>query len=109
MIKKMSKEKNPVINIPDPEASIKFNSYANGEDWNGFMQAVEASNLADKRIIMNVVNSQSDVAKREQEIRNMAIVYKEIEDDILPPLRRVEIKVNCLEPKKTAEKYQILH
>ncbi len=33
----MAKEKNPVINIPDPEASIKFNSYANGEDWHGFM------------------------------------------------------------------------
>ena len=101
MFKKMAKEKNPVINIPDPEASIKFNSYANGEDWNGFMQAVEASNIGDKRIIMNVVNSQSDVSKREQEIRNMALVYKEIEDDILPPLRRVEIKVNCFEPKKT--------
>ncbi len=101
MFKKMAKGKNPVINIPDPEATIKFNSYANGEDWNGFMQAVEGSNLADKRIIMNVVNSQSDVSKREQEIRNMAIVYKEIEDDILPPLRRVEIKVNCFEPKKT--------
>ncbi|MFH1119542.1 MAG: outer membrane beta-barrel protein [Bacteroidota bacterium] len=103
MFKKMAKEKNPVINIPDPEASVKFNSYANGEDWNGFMQAVEASDIGDKRIIMNVVNSQSDVTKREQEIRNMAIVYKEIEEDILPPLRRVEIKVNCFEPKKTAE------
>ncbi|MDD3744245.1 MAG: hypothetical protein PHX54_11530, partial [Lentimicrobiaceae bacterium] len=51
----------------------------------------------------NVVNSQSDVAKREQEIRNMSLVYKEIEDEILPPLRRVEIKVNCFEPKKTDE------
>ncbi len=103
MFKKMAKEKNPVISIPDPEASIKFNSYANGEDWNGFMQAVEASNIGDKRIIMNVVNSQSDVAKREQEIRNMSVVYKEIEDEILPPLRRVEIKVNCFEPKKSDE------
>ncbi|MBK6963858.1 MAG: outer membrane beta-barrel protein [Bacteroidales bacterium] len=108
MFKKMAKEKNPVINIPDPEASIKFNSYANGEDWNGFMQAVEGSNIADKRIIMNVVNSQSDVAKREQEIRNMSVVYKEIEDEILPPLRRVEIKVNCFEPKKTDEQIATL-
>lgn len=101
MFKKMAKEKNVVINIPKPEDSLHFNTYANGEDWNGFMQAVEASNIPDKRIIMNVVNSQSDVTKREQEIRNMAVVYKEIEDEILPPLRRVEIKVNCFEPKKT--------
>ncbi|MGE5317222.1 MAG: outer membrane beta-barrel protein, partial [Chloroflexota bacterium] len=103
MFKKMAKEKNVVINIPKPDDSLKFNTYANGEDWNGFMQAVEASNIPDKRIIMNVVNSQSDVTKREQEIRNMSVVYKEIEDEILPPLRRVEIKVNCFEPKKTDE------
>lgn len=103
MFKKMAKEKNVIINIPNPDDSLHFNSYANGEDWNGFMQAVEASNIPDKRIIMNVVNSQSDVTKREQEIRNMAVVYREIEEEILPPLRRVEIKVNCFEPKKTDE------
>lgn len=103
MFKKMAKEKNATIVIKNPEDSLYFNSYANGEDWNGFMQAVEASNLADKRIIMNVVNSQSDVTRREQEIRNMATVYREIEEDILPPLRRVEIKINCFEPKKTDE------
>jgi len=28
----------------------------------------------------------------------MAVIYKEIEDDILPPLRRAEIIVNCFEP-----------
>lgn len=108
LFKKMAKEKNVVINIPNPDDSIKFNTYANGEDWNGFMQAVEASNLADKRVIMNVVNSQSDVTKREQEIRNMALVYREIEEDILPPLRRVVIKVNCYEPKKTDEQMATL-
>ncbi|MGE5383272.1 MAG: outer membrane beta-barrel protein [Omnitrophica WOR_2 bacterium] len=108
MFKKMAKEKNAVINIPKPDDSLHFNTYANGEDWNGFMQAVEASNLADKRIIMNVVNSQPDVNKREQEIRNMAVVYREIEEEILPPLRRVVIKVNCYEPKKTDQQISTL-
>ncbi|HLN53786.1 MAG TPA: outer membrane beta-barrel protein [Lentimicrobium sp.] len=103
MFKKMAKEKNPVIVIPNPDDSLHFNTYANGEDWNGFMQAVEASNIPDKNIIMNVVNSQPDVNRREQEIRNMAVVYREIEEEILPPLRRVVIKVNCFEPKKTDE------
>lgn len=103
MIKKMAKDKKAPFVIENPETSVKFNTYANGEDWNGFMQAVEASNINDKRIIMNVVNSQTDVAKREQEIRNMSLVYREIEDDILPPLRRAVISVNCFEPKKTDE------
>ena len=72
------------------------------------MKAVEASNIGDKRIIMNVVNSQSDVTKREQEIRNMSLVYREIEEDVLPPLRRVVIAVNCFEPKKTDEEIATL-
>jgi tetratricopeptide (TPR) repeat protein len=62
------------------------------------MKAMQSSNIKDKNIIANVVNSQSDPSKREQEIRNMTVIYKEIEDNILPPLRRAEIKVNCIEP-----------
>jgi Flp pilus assembly protein TadD len=108
MINKMAKDKKAPFVINNPETSIKFNTYANGEDWNGFMKAVEASNIGDKRIIMNVVNSQPDVTRREQEIRNMALVYKEIEDDILPPLRRAIVKVNCFEPKKTDEEIATL-
>ena len=108
MIKKMAKDKKAPFVIANPETSLKFNTYANGEDWNGFMKAVEASNIGDKRIIMNVVNSQSDVTKREQEIRNMSLVYKEIEEDVLPPLRRAVIAVNCFEPKKTDEEIATL-
>ena len=108
MIKKMAKDKEAPFVIEDPENTLKFNTYANGEDWNGFMKAVEASNIGDKRIIMNVVNSQSDVTKREQEIRNMSLVYREIEEDVLPPLRRAVIAVNCFEPKKTDEEIATL-
>jgi len=92
----------------DPEKTINFNTKANGEDWDGFMVALNASNIPDKKTIMNVVNSQSEFSKREKEIRNMTIVYKEIEGEILPPLRRVEIAVNCYEPKRNDEKIAML-
>ncbi len=82
---------------------VKYLAKGHGEDWDGFMQAVRNSNLDDKNTIINVVNSQSDVAKREQEIRNMTVIYKEVADKILPPLRRAEVKVNCYEPKRTDE------
>ncbi|HOI33368.1 MAG TPA: hypothetical protein PLC47_11410, partial [Bacteroidales bacterium] len=36
-----------------------------------------------------------------QEIRNMILIYPEIEADILPPLRRAIINVNTFEPKHT--------
>ena len=89
------------VSVDEVKKDIKFNSSANGEDWNGFMQALQASNIKDKNIIANVVNSQPDLAKREQEIRNMTVIYKEIEDELLPPLRRAAINVNCYEPSYT--------
>jgi tetratricopeptide (TPR) repeat protein len=92
------KEKDIVIEMPEVVLS------ALGEDWNGFMTAIETSNIKDKSTILNVVRSQSDVTRREQEIRNMTVIYKEIEDQILPALRRAVIKVNCYETKKSDEK-----
>jgi tetratricopeptide (TPR) repeat protein len=98
-IKKRAKEEK--VKEETIAQTLNINLSAHGEDWDGFMKAVQASEIKDKNIIMNVVNSQSDVAKREQEIRNMTVIYKEIEKDILPPLRRAEITVTCLEPGKT--------
>jgi tetratricopeptide (TPR) repeat protein/outer membrane protein OmpA-like peptidoglycan-associated protein len=82
---------------------VKYIEKGHGEDWNGFMTAVQNSDMGDKNTIINVVNSQPDLTKREQEIRNMTVIYKEIEEEILPPLRRAEIAVNCYEPKRTDE------
>jgi hypothetical protein len=82
---------------------VMMNTAAHGEDWDGFMQAVQASNLKDKNAIVNIVNTQSDVNKREQEIRNMSKVFKTLKADILPALRRVDIKVNSYLPAKSDE------
>jgi len=98
-IKKRAKEEG--VKPEDIKQDINFKLTAHGEDWDGFMKSVQASDIKDKNIILNVVNSQSDVAKREQEIRNMTVVYKEIEDDILPPLRRSEITINSFKPEKS--------
>ncbi|MFU8844920.1 MAG: hypothetical protein ACNA7V_14035, partial [Bacteroidales bacterium] len=82
---------------------VKFIETGHGEDWNGFMTALQESDMKDKNTIINVVNAQPDLAKREQEIRNMTVIYKEIEEDFLPPLRRAIITVNSYEPKRTDE------
>ncbi len=80
--------------------NVNFVETANGPDWNGFMSAVESSDLKDKNSILNVIRSAS-ADQREQEIRNMILIYPEIEEDILPPLRRAIINVNTFEPKHT--------
>jgi outer membrane protein OmpA-like peptidoglycan-associated protein len=82
-----------------------INTASKGEDWDGFMQAVQASNLKDKNAIVNIINSQSDVNKREQEIRNMTKVFKTLKADILPTLRRANITVNSYQPVKTDEQF----
>lgn len=74
---------------------------AQGEDWDGFLNSLRASDISEKNTIINVINSQTDHARREQEIRNMTVIYSQIEEKILPPLRRANIHVNFLEPKKT--------
>jgi len=65
-----------------------------GEDWNGFKAAMEASNLEDKALVLRVLEMESDVTKRENEIKNMAATYTEIRKDILPKLRRSEMTLN---------------
>jgi len=85
--------------IGENAENMTFILNGNGPDWNGFMTSVEGSEIGDKNAIINVVNS-ADASKKEEEIRNMILIYPELERDILPPLRRADIKVNTYEPKK---------
>ncbi|MDR1739362.1 MAG: hypothetical protein LBR45_01205 [Bacteroidales bacterium] len=85
------------------EQKIDVDTASHGEDWDGFLSAVGKSDIKEKNTILNVINSNKDIDKRHQEINNMVVIYKEIEDQILPPLRRSIIKVGFLEPKKTDE------
>jgi len=108
MEKKMTKHfkakaKEMGVDVAEVEQEIAYKVKGHGEDWDGFLESVKNSDIEDKNTILNVVNSQSDASKREQEIRNMTVIYKEVEDEILPALRRAEIVINCYEPKKTDE------
>ncbi len=86
----------------DNKDEYSINVTAKGADYDGFMDALNASDIADKNKISNVIKSQVNKTEREQQIRNMTVIYKEIED-MLSVLRRAEISINCYEPKKTDE------
>jgi len=98
-LNKLAKDKNAKVSYTKAD-DISFAKSGNGPDWNGFMNAVESSTIKDKNAILNVVRSAA-AAQREQEIRNMILIYPELEKDILPPLRRAGIIVNSFEPKRT--------
>lgn len=100
-IKKLIKAKDSKLQMENCE-EVTFNAVGNGPDWNGFMAALQASNIEDKNTMLNVIRSAAP-EKKEEEIRNMILIYPELEDDILSPLRRAEIAANCFEPKRSAE------
>ena len=64
-----------------------------GEDWEGFKKAMRSSEIEDKDLILRVLEMYSDKNKREEEIKNIAKTYQEIEDRILPGLRRSQVAI----------------
>lgn len=79
--------------LPKPE--IVYEVKSPGEDWSGFERDLQASSIAEKNQILNVVRSQPNLEMREQKIREMTDIYNEISNIILPPLRRVEVSMVC--------------
>ncbi|NOR87534.1 MAG: tetratricopeptide repeat protein [Bacteroidales bacterium] len=100
-LKKLIKAKDSKMGMEDCKG-VTFNAVGNGPDWNGFMAALQASNIEDKNTMLNVIKSAAP-EKKEEEIRNMILIYPELEDDILSPIRRAEVSANCFEPKRSAE------
>ena len=64
------------------------------EDWEGFQQLVAESNIQDKDVILRVLSMYKDPVEREQQIRNMSVVYDELAKGILPELRRARLIAN---------------
>ena len=101
---KDNKDKKAVKAMVDAAGKdVNFVVQHHGPDWNGFLKNVQSSSIKDKDKILNVVNSAQDEKKKEQEIRNMIHIYPELEESILPPLRRCEIVANLYEPMLTDE------
>ncbi|MBW6480064.1 MAG: hypothetical protein K0B37_11600 [Bacteroidales bacterium] len=96
LFRTLQRELGEDIERPDLKVTAK------GEDFDGFMKVLNASDLRDKQAIANVINSQLAPAERERRIKDMTVIYAEIEN-LLAPLRRGEIVVTLFEPKKTDE------
>ena len=71
-----------------------INAKYTAEDWDGFQQLVQASNIQDKDVILRVLSMYKDPQEREQQIRNMSAGYRELADGILPELRRSRMIIN---------------
>jgi Flp pilus assembly protein TadD len=61
------------------------------EDWEGFKQLMEKSNIQDKELILRVLAMYTDPNVREKQIRNLTETFTQIKDEILPKLRRAKL------------------
>ena len=74
-----------------------------GEDWEGFQELVNNSNIEDKELILRVLSMYSDPNVREREIKNMSSVYSSLKTNILPQLRRARFITNVEYTNYTAD------
>ena len=80
--------------VKKAKVSTDIDSKYTAQDWDGFKELVEKSNLQDKDVILRVLSMYSDPEKREAEIKNLSAVYKDLAADILPHLRRARLTLN---------------
>ena len=64
------------------------------QDWEGFQELVKVSDIQDKDVIIRVLSMYKDPEEREQQIKNMSSVFRELADGILPELRRARLTLN---------------
>ena len=76
------------------EVNAEINARYTAEDWEGFRQLVEASNLQDKDLVLRVLSMYPDPETREKEIKNISFVFQELAETILPQLRRSRLTAN---------------
>ena len=75
-------------------ASGSIDTKYTAEDWDGFKQLVQASNIQDKDVILRVLSMYQDPEEREAQIRNISSAFRELADGILPQLRRSRLIAN---------------
>lgn len=71
-----------------------IDAHYTAQDWEGFQELVQASNIQDKDVILRVLSMYKDPEEREQQIRNMSEGFRDLATGILPELRRSRLIIN---------------
>jgi Tfp pilus assembly protein PilF len=89
--------------LKSSKVNTNVDSKYTAQDWEGFKELVQKSNIQDKDLILRVLSMYQDPAQREQEIRNISSVYRKLAQEILPQLRRSRLYLNYENIGKTDE------
>lgn len=61
------------------------------EDWEGFKEMLEKSDIQDKDLILRVLSMYTDPEVREREIKNLSSAFTQVATEVLPKLRRAKL------------------
>jgi len=78
------------------------------EDWDGFKEKLEESNIQDKELILRVLSMYTDPEVREREIRNLSETFTVLAEEVLPELRRAKLLTSVELIGKTDEELRSL-
>lgn len=70
-----------------------FSMLQTPEDWDGFKDLMQKSDIKDKDLVLRVLSMYSDPEVREKEIKNISEAFEDIKEKILPELRRSKLTV----------------
>ncbi len=80
--------------LKSADVNTSIDAHYTAQDWEGFKQLVQASDIQDKDVILRVLSMYKDPQEREQQIRNMSEGFQELTTGILPELRRSRLIIN---------------
>ena len=80
--------------LKDTQVKATVDAKYTAQDWEGFQELVKVSDIQDKDVILRVLSMYKDPEEREQQIKNMSAVFRELADGILPELRRARLTLN---------------
>lgn len=80
--------------LKDIKMEANVDAKYTAEDWEGFQELVQVSDIQDKDVILRVLSMYKDPEEREEQIKNMSSVFQELADGILPELRRSRLTIN---------------
>ena len=72
--------------LKESGVDIELKTKYTPEDWDGFKELMEKSNIQDKELILRVLSMYNDPEVREREIKNLSETFTGVADEILPQL-----------------------
>ena len=73
-----------------------YNVSFGGENWEGLVKALEASNMKEKTEFLNIIHNTSDIARRKEEIKRVGggAPYRTMLKELYPALRKVNCRID---------------